>query len=263
METTLIYTDDSSNKFWRIHVTRKTFTVTYGKIGTVGAIKTKTFETEEDCRKESEKLIKSKRRKGYQFARSSQLIMRENTMTEARFWELLNKCHSKGEYAEEQIDWLITHLSCKPIKEIVMFDYIFKSIYNKSYTSDLWAAAFIVLGGCSDDCFDYFRAWVLYQGKEAYEAAIANPESLLPYFKELEAEGMMPQLEDFLYVASLAYEEKTGLEEDDYCKIYEQLVKDDPIEPDMELEWEEDDEEWMQNRFPELWEAYGDNPLDE
>ena len=60
-----------------------------------------------------------------------------------------------------------------------MFDFIFNQNCHKSYTSDLWAAAYIVMGGCSDDCFDYFRAWVLYLGKKSYVAAIENPETLL------------------------------------------------------------------------------------
>lgn len=61
-----------------------------------------------------------------------------------------------------------------------MFESIFKQYYYKLHTSNLWAAAYIVMGGCSDDCFDYFRAWVLYLGKDPYEAAIQNPETMLP-----------------------------------------------------------------------------------
>ncbi|HEY9577660.1 MAG TPA: DUF4240 domain-containing protein, partial [Pseudobacillus sp.] len=183
METLLIYKDDSSKKFWKICVIGNSFTVTYGKVGTVGSVKAKEFDSEEACQKEVEKLIQSKLKKGYVWSQSSYQVIRESRMTEELFWELMETCKEKGEDPDEQIDWLVTHLSRKPVKDIVMFDFIFNQHYYKSYTSSLWAAAYIVMGGCSDDCFDYFRAWALYLGKEPYEAAIENPETLLPYFK--------------------------------------------------------------------------------
>lgn len=65
METLLIYQDDSSNEFWKINVSGSSYTITYGKIGTVGNVKTKDFDSEEKCLKEAGKLIKSKLKKGY------------------------------------------------------------------------------------------------------------------------------------------------------------------------------------------------------
>lgn len=62
----LEYNDEKSAKFWKIDVNNNTHTVTYGKIGTDGKGKTKTFETAELAMKDAEKLIKSKTKKGYQ-----------------------------------------------------------------------------------------------------------------------------------------------------------------------------------------------------
>jgi predicted DNA-binding WGR domain protein/Leucine-rich repeat (LRR) protein len=62
----LEYKDEKSAKFWKIEVNNNTHTVTYGKIGTDGKGKTKTFETPELATKDAEKLIKSKTKKGYQ-----------------------------------------------------------------------------------------------------------------------------------------------------------------------------------------------------
>ncbi|MFJ8259486.1 DUF4240 domain-containing protein [Peribacillus asahii] len=262
METLLIYNEVSSNKFWKIRIVGNSFAVAYGKVGTVGSVKTKEFESEEVCRREGEKLIQSKLKKGYVFAQSSHQIVKESSMTDEYFWELLEKCKEKGEDVEEQIEWLITHLSRKSVKDIIKFDFIFNRYYAKSYTSHLWAAAYIVMGGCSDDCFDYFRAWLLYLGKDEYEAAIENPETLLPYFKLLEEQEEIPQLEELLFVASSAYEEKTGLDDEEYYKLYEQLTNADFIQPEIEFDWDEDDEEGLRNKFPALWTAYGESPLD-
>lgn len=261
METLLVYNNGTSNKFWKLSVKGKSFTVTYGKVGTVGAVKTKEFHSVEACQKESEKLIKSKLKKGYIVAEGTCQLIKESEMTETLFWELLEMCKRNGEDIDEQMEWLVTHLSKRSVKDIIMFDSIFNQYYRKSYTSSLWAAGYIVMGGCSDDCFDYFRAWALYIGKEEYEAAIENPETLLPYFKLLEEQDEIPQLEELLSVASLAYEEKTGLDDEEYYKLYTHLAKDDDVLPELELDWNEEDEEGLSKRFPMLWKAYSENPL--
>ncbi|WP_226674682.1 DUF4240 domain-containing protein [Mesobacillus jeotgali] len=262
METTLIYKDGSSNKFWKINVAGNSYSITYGKIGTVGAVKVKNFDSEEACQKDADKLIKSKLKKGYTPANPVDKVMKESSMSEIVFWEILKTARQKGEDPEEQIEWLVSHLSKKPVKDIVMFDYFFNQNYLKSYTSDLWAAAYIIMGGASDDSFDYFRAWLLFQGKETYEEAINDPEMIIPHLKVLEEEEDVPQLEDLLSAASIAYEEKTGLDYDDYFDLYVKLTGDQTITPDIEFDWDEDDEESLKKKFPALWERYGDNPLD-
>ena len=262
LETTLIYKDGSSNKFWKIKIAGESYTITYGKIGTVGAVKVKSFNSEEACQQDAEKLIKSKMKKGYTPANAVDQVMKESSMTQSAFWEMLQTAKNKGEDAEEQIQWLTNHLAKKPVKEIVMFDYIFNHHYQKSYTSDLWAAAYIIMGGASDDSFDYFRAWLLFQGKETYESVINNPEKIIPHLKVLEEEEDVPQLEDLLSAASIAYEEKTGLDYDDYYDLYEKLTGDQAIPPEMEFDWDEDDEEGLKKKFPSLWERYGDHPLE-
>ncbi|MCO0599938.1 DUF4240 domain-containing protein [Peribacillus butanolivorans] len=262
METLLIFKDATSHKFWKIHIAGNTFTVTYGKVGTIGSVKSKEFESEEICKNEGEKRIQSKIKKGYVVTQLSDQVVKDSSMTEDLFWGLLDRCKEKGNDADEQVEWLVAQLSRKPVKDIIMFESIFKQYYYKLHTSNLWAAAYIVMGGCSDDCFDYFRAWVLYLGKDPYEAAIQNPETLLPYFILLKEQEEIPQLEELLSAACMAYEEKTGLDDDRYDKLYHQLAKDDYTEPEIEFDWNEDDEEGLRQKFPLLWEAFGENPLD-
>ncbi|TQE81626.1 DUF4132 domain-containing protein [Leptospira noguchii] len=66
MKHQLTYQDGSSNKFWNIEAEGNSFTVTYGKIGTSGQTQTKTFDTEDKCQKEAQKLLSEKLKKGYQ-----------------------------------------------------------------------------------------------------------------------------------------------------------------------------------------------------
>lgn len=74
MKQALTYQDGSSNKFWNIEVTGNSFIVTYGKIGTVGQTQTKTYDNEDKCLKEAEKLLSEKLKKGYQGSGESESV---------------------------------------------------------------------------------------------------------------------------------------------------------------------------------------------
>ncbi|MCE9562758.1 MAG: WGR domain-containing protein [Planctomycetes bacterium] len=59
------YSDAKSHKFWNIDVRGASFTVTYGKIGTAGQTKTKSFPSSQKAQAAAEKLIMEKVGKGY------------------------------------------------------------------------------------------------------------------------------------------------------------------------------------------------------
>lgn len=65
MEYLLNYKDEKSDKFWKISIDGCEHTVTFGKTGSAGKSKTKTFDTEEACLKDAEKVKSQKIRKGY------------------------------------------------------------------------------------------------------------------------------------------------------------------------------------------------------
>jgi uncharacterized protein (TIGR02996 family) len=62
---TFQFSDAKSHKFWNIDVSGSSFTVTYGKVGTVGQTQTKAFPSAEKAQAEAEKLIREKTGKGY------------------------------------------------------------------------------------------------------------------------------------------------------------------------------------------------------
>lgn len=60
------FSEGSSSKFWEIRVEGSSHTVRYGKIGTDGQTKTKEFDSAADARKDADKLIAEKTKKGYE-----------------------------------------------------------------------------------------------------------------------------------------------------------------------------------------------------
>ncbi len=62
---TFQFSDAKSHKFWTIDVSGKSFTVTYGKVGTAGQTQTKSFASAVAAQTEADKLVKEKTKKGY------------------------------------------------------------------------------------------------------------------------------------------------------------------------------------------------------
>ncbi|VAW63742.1 hypothetical protein MNBD_GAMMA10-445 [hydrothermal vent metagenome] len=66
MKKRLEYNDDKSSKFWEIVTEGDTYTVCYGRIGTAGQQKSKSFADADKALIAAEKLIAQKKKKGYQ-----------------------------------------------------------------------------------------------------------------------------------------------------------------------------------------------------
>jgi len=78
MNRQFIYQDKTSNKFWNIVVEGNKHTVTYGRVGTAGTSKSKEFADEAAALKDAEKLVKAKRKKGYQEESIKALFVRSS-----------------------------------------------------------------------------------------------------------------------------------------------------------------------------------------
>jgi len=70
----LVFQDAKSNKFWNLETSGKKFTASWGRIGTFGQSKTKSFYNISTCEYEANKIIASKIKKGYVEAITEELI---------------------------------------------------------------------------------------------------------------------------------------------------------------------------------------------
>jgi hypothetical protein len=131
-------------------------------------------------------------------------------MDEAQVWRLIEdaKQQSSGE-CDAQAARVEQALGGLPPEEIVAFDRAFDDLHKAAYRWDLWGASYLINGGASDDGFAYFRCWLIAQGREVYERALADPDSLAdvigPDLEEAECE-------DLWHAPAMAYEKKTGHE---------------------------------------------------
>jgi hypothetical protein len=61
---------------------------------------------------------------------------------------------------------------------VVAADLAFRRISASGCTWALWGAAHLITGGCSDEGFDCFRGQLVALGREVFENAVADPDSL-------------------------------------------------------------------------------------
>ena len=63
MQKALRYTDEKSDKFWRIETAGCELVTNWGKNGTTGRYEIKDFDTEDECEKQAFKLVRSKEKR--------------------------------------------------------------------------------------------------------------------------------------------------------------------------------------------------------
>jgi len=131
---------------------------------------------------------------------------------------------------------------CHP-ETIASFDQWLLAQCGRAARWDLWGAAYVINGGCSDDGFIDFRYGLVSQGRATFEAALADPDSLAGLELALdEEEGLF--FESLGSVAHEAYEQRMGRELDAVVQSEEILG----------VAWDEAD---LPRLFPKLTARYG------
>ena len=99
--------------------------------------------------------------------------------SEDRFWSIVDiSAQQAGGDQRAQEEALKKELLTLSEEDLIGFDRTYRAMIDRAYHWDLWAAAYIINGGCSDDGFDYFRDWLISLGRSAYEDALRDPETL-------------------------------------------------------------------------------------
>lgn len=155
-----------------------------------------------------------------------------------RFWQI-----TEGAASPKELHRALAELD---EADLVSFERLHRTRMDESYRWDLWGAAYLIQGGCSDDSFDYFRAYLISLGSQTYAAALANPDSLADV--ELDAEG--EDWEDWMSPTIAVIFARTG--EYDFADS-DPAPSARPEDPSGE-EWDEDD---LPALFPRLAARYG------
>lgn len=155
-------------------------------------------------------------------------------MNRAQFWSLIDRTRDEaGGDPQAHIEVLTAELSRLTDEDAIEFDFIFSEYHARAYDWRLWAAAYIIGGGCSDDGFADFRGWLISKGEQTFEAVLADPDTLAEIVSEADSDC---QVEGFQYIGFTAWEAITGEDADDFPG----RAVSQPREPSGER-WDEDD----------------------
>ena len=174
-------------------------------------------------------------------------------MTEDEFWDHIRATRraDPGDHAER----LTARLAGLPPEEVLDFVHLWETVCCRAYRRELWGAAYLINGGCSDDGFHYFCEWLILQGRTVYEAAIADPDSLADV---LDGED---EVECECSAGCDAWFAATGHDPDgDGYAAYERAMTfrhpKPPKPPPLAPRWDFDDDAEVRRHFPRLAELY-------
>lgn len=152
-------------------------------------------------------------------------------MTEDRFWALIGTTTAFAGHPQRQLSALRETLEKLSAEDVAAFDLAFDQQMNRAYSWDLWGAAYLVNGGASDDGFEYFRRWLIAQGREVFQKVLADPDSLA----DILPESVLTSQQDALHEKDLDEDDldEGGLDEED---LDEEDLEDDADDEDLQGE---------------------------
>ena len=248
MKRYFTYTDEKTDKFWSIDLIGETITIVYGKGHTLGVTHTKKMESAADAEREIEKMIRDKTKHGYR--ETVERVIEK--FGQADFWTLIERAKTSSEDLESQVELLTEFLSQRSVDDIFEFRRIIDQQYVHSYSYELWGAAYLMNGGCTAEGFEHFRGWLIAKGRTVFQSALENPDNLAKYVQEDDDDFGEYEAEDMMYVAEKAFELKTG-------QAAEEFNDKNPRTPYPEIseDWDFEEEEEMQKRYPKLFKKFG------
>jgi hypothetical protein len=159
-------------------------------------------------------------------------------MDDELFWSIIEANRQVNRSTAEHVEALIEQLQAFKAGEIRRFQKILLDKFALAYRWDLWALAYVAQGGCSDDAFEEFRAWLILQGRGLFESALKDMHKILRKVPR----GLSTHAAELLFAASTAYEARSGKamapitakskklagtpwQENDLPRIYPDIVK--------------------------------------
>ncbi|MGW1591376.1 DUF4240 domain-containing protein [Streptomyces sp. NPDC002386] len=172
------------------------------------------------------------------------------------FWHLIDTARAADTPLHEA---LIRLLAARGTDEVFAFHVHFGARDTAIDRWDIWAAAYLIGGGCSDDRFMDFKAGLIALGRPWYERAADSPDTLAehPAIRHALATGNEDVVfyEEMGYVAVAAYARITG-DEDGFYPAFDhyraQRGESDGPTHDMGENLDFDNTREMHQRLPRL-----------
>lgn len=171
------------------------------------------------------------------------------------FWEIIETARASAAPGRPVHRCLARHLAALTEQEILEYQERFDEVHGALYRWDVWAAAYLIGGGCSDDSFIDFRAGLIAQCRDWYDQAAVCPDSLAGHPAVTATTGPAwdrPLFDEQVnYAASYVFELVTG-DEGAFYDAWASRQRPDRSLVDMGEEFDFDDGVEMRRRMPRL-----------
>src|SRR3569833_1105515 len=128
-------------------------------------------------------------------------------MTLDQYWGLVEEVHREsGGDMDRKCKLLDERMRKLTSDEVRSFGEHFGELVYRAYLGELWAAAFIIGHGCSDDSFMDFRSTLISMGHDIFENALVDPESLA----DIDYDAKRAFYEGYQYVVGRVYRDLNG-----------------------------------------------------
>lgn len=180
-----------------------------------------------------------------------------HVMTPDEFWSIIASARATTEPGRSPASAVVRHLAEASPEAILDYEEQFQEASSLLSRWDVWAAGYLIGGGCSDDRFMDFRAGIVSLGRDWYERVARNPDALARYEPVRRAAGARDDVifdEEFVNAAGSAYRQLTGDDEEFFLALERRLAASGPQESarDMGEEFDFDDMAEMRRRLPRL-----------
>jgi hypothetical protein len=105
-----------------------------------------------------------------------------------------------------RVEQITIRLATFSATQIKAFDKLLWEAMQRLNHWDVWAMAYLLQDGCSDDAFEGFRAWVILQGRQAAGLALTDP---LKFLDQVDATGNLDG-SALLHGPAIAFDRRTG-----------------------------------------------------
>ena len=170
------------------------------------------------------------------------------------FWDIIKTARASAGQDRPFHESLTDHLATLTEQDILEYHERFEKMHDALYRYDLWAAAYLIGGGCSDDGFIDFRAGLIAQGRDWYHKAAASPDSLAGHPAVADARCLRCDdplfYEEVNYAASHAFQQVSGNEHAFWDALEARGPRDRLAVVGEDFDFDDDQE--MRRRLPRL-----------
>jgi len=177
-----------------------------------------------------------------------------DAMDPGAFWKIIEGTRAGSRNDDDFLRRINARLKKLTPEELLAYERRHSLLATEAYTWKLWGAAYLMTGGCADDCFVNFRSWLMSLSRRTFEKAVKDPDTLadaLGHGGQRSIRIRVRSFEEFESMAPELYEVKTDREMPDSVFLL------NPVRQPADERWDFNNKAEMEKRYPRLFARYG------